>query len=311
MRFPFAVLFRVLLVIASLALVACDGSDGGPGPEPDAATPGPDAGSTDGPPAQIGPAERPARLVVPPAHDGTTALPLVVLLHGYSASASAQDLYWRASATARSMGFYLVLPDGTVDTNGNRFWNATTACCDFNGTRVDDVAYLTSLLDAAEAVVPVDTSRVYFIGHSNGSFMSFRMACEISERVAAIGGLAGADFLNDTDCEPAQPVSVLHVHGDADETVAYEGTAGYPPARVAVERWAARAGCDVGTVETLDSLDLVDALEGAETKVERWSTGCAEGVDAELWTIQGGSHVPGFNASWMPSLAQWLLRHSR
>ncbi|UJR86840.1 alpha/beta hydrolase family esterase [Sandaracinus amylolyticus] len=301
--------FRSWLVISALATLACESSGDDPMTGTDASTATPDAGTSNGPPTEIGPAERPARLVLPDAHDGTTPLPLVVLLHGYSASAVLQDTYWRASLAARSMGFYLVLPDGTVDSRGNHFWNATDACCDFDATGVDDVAYLTSLLDEAETVVPVDTSRVYFIGHSNGSYMSFRMACELSDRVAAIGGLAGADFLNDTDCEPEHPVSVLHVHGDADETVSFTGTAYYPSARTAVERWAVRAGCDGAAVETLDPIDLVGSLEGAETTVERWSAGCAEGHEAELWTIQGGSHVPGFNPTWMEKLVGWLLEH--
>lgn len=301
---------RAISVLVLAFLAGCQSSVGVPATGSDAGAPAEDAGA--GPPSLIGPEERPARLVVPAAHDGTTELPLVVLLHGYSANATVQDAYWRASAVARSMGFYLVLPNGTEDSRGNQFWNATPACCDFGSTGVDDVAYLTSLLDAAEAAVPVDTSRVYFIGHSNGSFMSFRMACELSERVTAIGGLAGADFLGETDCVPEQPVPVLHVHGTADETIAYEGTGAYPSARTAVLRWAERAGCDTsGEPETLEPLDLDTTLEGAETTVERWATGCAAGVDVELWTIQGGSHIPSFNATWMPQLAEWLLRHRR
>lgn len=299
-------------IAASLVLwlAACAAEAPGTSVDAGGGTPETDGGVS-GPPATIGPEARPARLVVPTAHDGTTPLPLVVLLHGYSANSTLQDTYWRASTVARAMGFYLVLPEGMTDTRGNQFWNATPACCDFDATGVDDVAYLTGLLDEAEAVVPVDTSRVYFIGHSNGSFMSFRMACELADRVTAIGGLAGADFATDTDCVPSQPVSVLHVHGDADGTIAYAGNAFYPSARVAVERWAERAGCDVSMPETLPAMDLDSSLTGDETTATRWSTGCATGVDVELWTIVGGAHIPGFNATWMPQLATWLLRHRR
>lgn len=300
-----------LLLASALVVSACEPSDGPAAGTGDAGTPSTDSGAT-GPPASIGPAERPARLIVPPAHDGTTELPLVVLLHGYQVTGRVQDVYWRASATARDMGFYLVVPDGTVDSNGKQFWNATPACCNFDGRDIDDVAYLASLLDAAEAAVPVDTSRVYFVGHSNGSFMSFRIACELSARVTAIGGLAGADFLGDDDCVPDQPVSVLHVHGTADETIAYEGTAAYPPARTAVLRWAERAGCDTTAApETLAALDLDEGLEGAETRVERWSSGCEPGFDVELWSIEGGAHIPALGEAWMPTLAEWLLRHRR
>jgi polyhydroxybutyrate depolymerase len=278
-----------------------------------------DAGVDAGPPVdagpvvprRLGPADRRAEFVVPPAHDGVTPLPLVVLLHGYSASSGAQDLYFRATATARARGYYLILPDGTLDREGNRFWNATPACCDFGRTNVDDVAYLTALLDEAESLVPVDTSRVYFYGHSNGGFMSYRMACELSERITAIVSLAGADFAGEMDCVPGQGVSVLQVHGTMDDSVDYTGTPLYPSAREAAARWAGRNGCDASASAMGAPLDLVDGLPGAETTVEQWRTGCTAGLDAELWTIVDGSHIPVFNDAWPSAVADWLLRHRR
>jgi polyhydroxybutyrate depolymerase len=303
----------------SLWLVACEGgaaipddagagSDAGGG-DTDAA-PQPDGGAPHGE-MRIGPAERTARLILPDAYDGTTPLPLAFLLHGYTATADRQDAYFGASRAAQVMGFYLVLPEGTVDRSGNQFWNATPACCDFGGTGVDDVAYLTALLDEVEARVPVDRRQVYFFGHSNGGFMSYRMACELADRVAAIASLAGSDFAGEMDCVPARPVSVLQIHGDADATVSYAGTVYYPGARAVAVRWARRAGCDVDAVTMLDRLDLDAALPGAETRVERWETGCMEGYDAELWTIEGGAHIPLLTRDWMPALAGWLLRHRR
>lgn len=280
--------------------------DGGPSLD---AGPPVDAGPVA--PRILGPADRRAEFVVPPAYDGVTPLPLMLLLHGYGATASAQDLYFRASQTARARGYYLILPDGTVDSSGSHFWNATPACCNFDGSTVDDVAYLTSLIDEAEAVVPVDTTRVYVYGHSNGGFMSYRLACELSERVTAIVSLAGADFLGDTDCVPTLGVSVLQVHGTTDETIAYAGNAYYPAARDGVLRWAARDGCDATTSTAGAPLDLVSALPGAETTVEQWNTGCAPGLDVELWSITGGTHIPSFNSDWSPAVADWLLRHHR
>ena len=302
------------LVSLSAVLAAC-GSDAVPvdgGAEPvDAAAvdaAGDDAGAL---PTTLGPAERPAGLVIPPAHDGTTPLPIVFLLHGYGATAEIQDLYFRASTTARTQGYYLVLPNGTVDSTGKRFWNATPACCDFGGTEVDDVAYLTSLLDEAESMLPVDTSRVYFYGHSNGGFMSYRMACELSDRITAIASLAGSDFRNETDCVPDRAVSVLQVHGTDDETIAYEGTTAYPSARASAARWAERAGCDPTAMTTGAPLDLESALEGAETTVEQLRTGCMPGVDAELWTIVGGTHIPALERTWGEAVYGWLSTHQR
>ncbi len=303
-----------------LVLVAACGSD----PVPAAPTDGGlalDGGPTidAGPPVDagpvaprvLGPADRRARFVVPPAYDGVTPLPLMMLLHGYGASSAIQDTYFRASATARERGYYLILPEGTVDSSGSQFWNATPACCNFDGSTVDDVAYLTSLIDEAESVVPVDTTRVYLYGHSNGGFMTYRLACELSERITAAVSLAGGDYLSDTTCTPTRGVSLLQVHGTADPTISYTGTAGYPAARDAVMRWAGRDGCDPTMSTAGTPLDLVDSLPGAETTVEQWNTGCTPGLDAELWSITGGTHAPGFNAAWAPSVADWLLRHHR
>ena len=262
-------------------------------------------------PRALGPADRRADFVVPPAHDGVTPLPLMILLHGYSGSASVQDLYFRASVTARAMGYYLIVPDGTTDSRGNRFWNATPACCNFGGSPVDDVAYITALLDEAESLVPVDTTRVYVYGHSNGGFMSYRMACELSARITAIASLAGGDFIGASDCVPSQPVSVLQVHGTLDETIGYAGTGGYPSARATVMRWAERAGCEPTMSTSGTPLDLLTSLPGDETTVEQWTTGCDAGLDAALWSIEGGSHIPGFNSAWPTSVAAWLLRHRR
>jgi polyhydroxybutyrate depolymerase len=304
-----------LLALAPVLVLLAACSDDAPA-NPDA---GVDAGTDAGPPVdagpvvprRLGPADRRAEFVVPPAHDGVTPLPLMVLLHGYSATAGAQDLYFRATATARARGYYLILPDGTIDRDGNRFWNATPACCNFGGSPVDDVAYLTALLDEAESLVPVDTARVYFYGHSNGGFMSYRMACELSERITAIVSLAGADFAGEMDCVPGQGVSVLQVHGTMDDSVDYAGTPVYTSARDAALRWAGRNGCDVGASATGTPLDLVDGLPGDETTVEQWRTGCTAGLDAELWTIANGSHIPVFNDAWPNAVADWLLRHRR
>jgi polyhydroxybutyrate depolymerase len=262
-------------------------------------------------PTTIGTDDRPAEFVIPSAHDGVTPLPVIFLLHGYSANGPGQDLYFGFSRATVREGFYAVIPNGTTDASGNRFWNATPACCNFGGSDVDDVAYLTALLDEVESLVPVAQNEVYFIGHSNGGFMSYRMACELSDRVAAIMSLAGADFLGETDCVPDQPVSVLQIHGDLDSTIMYAGTVGYPSALSAVRRWAARGGCEIEATPGAP-LDIDTGIEGNETEVESYETGC-EAAEAALWTIRGGAHVPMVTTStdFMPYVLDWLREHAR
>ena len=229
--------------------------------------------------------------MLPTDYDPNGSYPLVTLLHGYTASAAIQDTYFGLSAEVDERQFILVLPDGLQDGLNNRYWNATPFCCGFNTERPDDVAYLTGLLDEAQTRYAVDASRVYFIGHSNGGFMSYTMACELGDRIAGIASLAGSTFVDDADCNDTGNVSVLQIHGTLDATIAYLGSVNqYPGAAEVMDRWVARNGCDA-TSTNAPSFDLEPAILGDETTVERWMN-CEDDADVTFWTITGGSHVP-------------------
>ena len=262
-------------------------------------------------PQTIGPDDRPAEVQGPPDWCSNHPLPVVVLLHGFTATADLQDLLFRLSSRVEEERFLLVLPDGTEDPDGNHFWNATDWCCDFHDTGVDDVAYLSSLLDELDERFSVERERVYFTGHSNGSFMSYRMACDRPDLVTAIAGLAGATHLDEDDCGNGGPVSVLHLHGRLDSSIFYDGLPlSYPGATATARRWADRAGCTAGTSEEGKPRDLVESLPGAETTVRNYE-GCEPGIDVTLWTIEGGGHVPILNEGFSEDVISWLLAHSR
>ena len=270
----------------------------------------PDAG---GEPEQITiGGERTAELVLPSGH-GEVPIPLVVSLHGYGGDAEIHDWYFGLSERVAEYGFALITPEGTVDERGNRFWNATDSCCNFHGSEVDDYGWMRSLV--AEAAEMVDLSGVYLVGHSNGGFMSYRMACDGLDGLAAIVSLAGSSFGDPARCDGAAPVSVLQVHGTADVDIPYEGTleydGGYPGAVELVERWGERAVCDLDEVEQLEPIDLDASIDGSETTVQRTREGCVEGITIELWTIAGGSHGPDFQADWSDHLLRWLFDESR
>jgi len=254
--------------------------------------------------------QRPYRLVVPSGYDGGTAVPVVVLLHGYTASGLQQDTYFRMSELAQARTFILATPDGLRDGLGNRYWNATDYCCGFNTVRTDDVAYLTAILDDVQARFHIDLKRVFFVGHSNGGFMSHRMACDRADRIAAIVSLAGAQWKMPSQCQPSQPVSVLQVHGTLDNTITYAGTSMYPGARETVSTWATKNGCTGAVRDGGPDLDLVPGIIGDETKREEHG-GCPATGAAELWTIEAGPHVPVFGANWAPEIYDFLLAHSR
>jgi len=300
--------FRWVMVGALCGAFGCGDDDAtsevdaGPVAMVDAGAEEVDAGDDVALPATLG-GDRPSDWTVPPGYDGSPT-PLILLVHGYGASGGAQSLYLGMERLARTRGFILITPDGTRDASDRLFWNATDACCDFGGVGVDDVAYLTGLVEEASSLVNVDPERVYAFGHSNGGFMSYRLACDSSETFTAIASLAGATYLDDARCTPAEPTSVLQIHGTEDDTIQYAGAEFFPSAQESVEVHAARASCS-GT-EDGDTLDLVSSVDGEETTTTTW-TGCDDGYAYELWTIEGGAHLPVFNREGPGEIVDWLL----
>ncbi len=254
-------------------------------------------------------------LKVPASYSAEVPTPLIVLLHGYTSSGEGQDDYMGISNLVDSYGFLFVAPDGNREPGGdqNRFWNATTACCDFFQTKVDDSAYVRGIIDAVKADYNVDPARIYLIGHSNGGFMSYRAAHDHSETIAAIASLAGATALEAADA-PAKPVHVLQIHGTADDTIAYEGGQiqgnAYPSALKTAQRWANFNGCSSdGSARELR--DLESSLEGHESSVIAFKQGCMAGGSSELWTITNGSHVPNLSDTFSQQVIEWLYAHPK
>lgn len=296
-----------------------DDADGGPGgdggaaaAEPadatDTATPADTANPKPPPPTSIG-GDRPAVVYAPSNYDPSKAWPLVILLHGYSANGFVQNIYLGLSGRTTQDGFILVVPDGTKDAQGNLFWNATDYCCDFYGVGVDDVSYVLSLIDEASAGYTIDDKRVYLVGHSNGGFMSYRMACDAPDRITALVSIAGATFKSESKCKGTGAVSVLQVHGTEDETIAFGGGLVYPGAEETAGRWVTKDGCDPSGIAG-DPLDIDDQVGGAETQVTRWQ-GCDAGTSVELWAMQGSTHIPAFSAAFAEKAMAFLLAHSR
>ncbi len=257
--------------------------------------------------------DRPVTVHVPPGLDPAKPAPLVILLHGFGASGLVQELVFRLEPEADKRGFLYAHPDGTIDTDSKRFWNATNACCDFGDTKVDDVAYLSALVKEISEKHAVDPKRVFFTGHSNGGFMSHRLACDKPDLIAAVASLAGSTFLDPAQCTAAKPVSVLQIHGTKDDSVLYEGEeingVGYPSAAETTAIWAGKNGCNA-MAETAAPIDIDAVLDGNETVVTRHGN-CKPGGAAELWTMQGATHIPGLGPNFAPALVDWLFAHPK
>ncbi len=263
-------------------------------------------GGNDGPPKTVFGGTRPVTLQVPTTYSPDTAAPLLVVLHGYGVNASIQSYYFGSDALVETEGVLIAAPEGTVDQDQNQFWNATDACCDFYGTGVDDVGYLRGLISDIRGDYNVDPNRIYLWGHSNGGFMSFRMACEAPE-ISAIVSLAGATYKDAAMCDPAGTASVLQIHGTLDDSVPYDGSAFLPGAVETVTDWAGYDGC-TGVLGTSGRMDLDSVLAGDETQVSRFA-GCGADREVELWTIENGSHIPDFHPTIAQTVWGWLEAH--
>ena len=300
--------YRLQALLLSLSLVACAGP--AMGPDPMAPMP---PGSDDPSLSPSNPlvAARPYESRVPTSYDKNRPTPLVILLHGFGASGLTQDLYFGLGNLLSQTGFLYAFPDGTVNKDRKQFWNATELCCDFEKTGVDDVAYITAVIDDMKAHFNVDPARVYLIGHSNGGFMSHRFACDRADRVAAIISLAGANWKDPARCQPSQPVAMLQVHGDQDDQVPFGGGGLLPSADETTSGWASKNGCQAMPQKTPGALDLEANVDGNETDVTRY-TGCRSGGAAELWTIKGGGHTPSFFRNRWPALViEWFREHPK
>ncbi len=258
--------------------------------------------------------DRPVNLHVPKSYDCDKGAPLVIMLHGYTASSTTEELYLNITAESEKRGFLYAHPDGTKDAQSNPFWNATDACCNFNGSKIDDSAYISKIITDVQAAYHVDPKRIYLFGHSNGAFMSYRMACEHGDQIAGIVSLAGAMYSDLTKCPAANAVSVLQVHGTADTVIAYKGGKlgpnAFPGATTSVADWATIDKCDVMPDTTAAPIDLETSLAGDETQITNY-TGCTSNTAVSLWTIQGGSHIPSFTSKFIPGAMDFLYAHPK
>jgi polyhydroxybutyrate depolymerase len=319
-----AVRIRALLGLFAVLVVACSGASATSAPpvSPSAPGPSPSAAASRVADVVVG-GDRPVTVHVPPGYDPDQPAPLLIVLHGYGSSGKQHDTYFHLGEEAAQRGYLDAYPDGTRDSNGDRFWDATDACCDFERVGVDDAAYLSGVIEEIQASFSVDPKRIDLIGHSNGGFMSYAMTCAHADQIAAMVSLAGATFVDPTDCAPSMPVAVLEIHGTADGTIAYEGgtidlgagrtSTAYPGAEASVATWAAYDGCGASSV--VDEHVDVDANSGsadapAEASVTRW-TGCRPGGAAELWTIPGGGHGPNISAAFPAAVFDFFEAHPK
>ncbi len=220
-------------------------------------------------------------LHVPPGYQPGQPIALVFGFHGNGGRAEQFESYSGFSILADRESFIAVYPQGQGDPAG---WNADP------GAKNEDVQFVRDLIDHLETRCNIDTARIYAVGHSRGGGMANRLACDLAERIAAIGSVAGA-YMGGEDCAPVRPVPVVAVHGDSDPIIPYNGIPnnGMPPAAYFLigtpvpqwaSNWAWRNGCNMKAVVFLRE-ELVTG--------QRWEA-CRSAAEVVLYSLKGWGH---------------------
>ena len=228
---------------------------------------------------------------LPDAYSPGTALPLVINLHGFGSNSSEQRLYSGMNLVAETEGFIVVYPQGlprqAVFGGFGNSWDAGF------GTDVDDVGFLSALIDRLWTDYGIDLSRVYATGMSNGGYMSYELACSLSDRIAAVASVTGSMTLETFDnCDPQRPVPVLQFHGTADPVVAYNGIPFFSKGiEEVIDYWVTFNGCPAPADTT--QIDDSAPNDGSTVALLAYDD-CAAGTDVEFYKIFGGGHTwPG------------------
>lgn len=246
-------------------------------------------------------------LYVPANYLGTISVPLVFNFHGYGSNAFEQMYYGDFRSIADTAGFLLIHPEGTLF-NGTTHWNVGGWTI---GSTVDDVGFTEALIDSLATMYNVDLERIYSTGMSNGGFMSFLLASQLSDRIAAIASVTGSmtpETFNNSN--PQHPMPILQMHGTEDETVPYNGAFWTKSIDDVIDYWVDFNHCNEAPFVV--SIPDIDPNDGSTVDHIIFNEG-DNGVVFEHFKIIGGSHtwpgsaipLPGTNYDIDASIVIW------
>ena len=220
------------------------------------------------------------RLYVPAIYTGSQAVPLILNLHGYTSNALQQQLYSNFMPIADTANFLMVYPEGKAPL-GNQYWNAG-----FGGAE-NDVLFMSDLIDSLKLTYNIDLNSIYSCGMSNGGIMSYYLACNLPNRIAAIASVTGSMLNSWFTCAPSRPFPIMEIHGTADGTVNYLGDATFAPIDSVVKKWSNHNNCNPApTTFSVPNISLTDN----STALHYVYSGGTSGSSVELYKVIGGGH---------------------
>lgn len=258
--------------------------------------------------------ERTFHIHIPLIHDKSVQLPLVIALHGRGGNGESMIIITRKGFNKLSEkdGFIVVYPDG-IELNWNDGRIDEEANDRAHKENIDDVGFISALIDSMIIDYNIDPKRVYITGISNGAIMSYRLACELSHKITAIAPVDGSiPYMLLTECSPMEPVSVLAINNINDPLVPFEGGEIYGhfhsvklgkvlSANESIEFWANRNMCSSEPVEA-DEPDR-DPKDGTRVARKEYNEGI-DGTEVILYSIQGGGHTWPGGFQYLP---KWII----
>lgn len=233
-------------------------------------------------------------LHVPEGYDPAVPTPLVISIHGFAEWPAHQMKLSRWNELADEENFIVVYPRGSdfpLRWRTNGFGDSTL-----------DVQFIADLISQLQQEYNIDPQRIYANGLSNGGGMSFQLACKLSDRIAAFGGVSGAYVLSWQDCNPEGPVPAILFHGTTDPIVPFEGGPSdsfdvpFPNITKWVQVMAEKNGCD-RIPKTIPTQGEVSGYH---------FTDCDQNADVDYYIIDGGGHSwPGGDP-----LPRWIVGHT-
>jgi len=217
------------------------------------------------------------RLYIPQSYDATKPTPLILNYHGFTNNIDTQYNQSNFQQLAEDNQFIFVTPQGL-----GGFFSGWAINNNFGGNQ-DDLGFSDALIDKIQEDFNINEKRIYATGFSNGGFFSYRLACELSPRIAAVASVAGSMtrvWIDRGQCQPVHPTAVLQITGTNDNVISINGNGSNEPIQDVMEYWAG--------VNNTDSTPDIIQLGGGSTR-SIWDNG-DNGTTAEFIRVQGKGH---------------------
>lgn len=222
------------------------------------------------------------KIYIPAIYDGSVAVPLVFNFHGYGSSFTEQEQYGDFRAIADTANFILIHPQGLPDNFGTTSWNT------FGNSTANDLGFISTLIDTLLQNYNIDSTAIYSTGMSNGGFMSYELACQLSNRIAAVASVTGSiSNTNITLCNAQHPMPVMQIHGTNDGTVLYTGNVIFQPIENVINYWMQFNNCDTAAI--FNAIPDIVSTDNCTAEHYVYANG-TNGVEVEFYKIINGGH---------------------